>query len=110
MANIIKRKGTYFIMISGGYDINGKQIRHTTTFKPDPKLSEKQEKKALDKFVYEFEEKVKYKQKADSNITFEAFTKQYLENYAELQLAPKTIERYKSLFRRINIAIGHIKF
>jgi hypothetical protein len=60
-------------------------------------------------FRYEFEEKVKYKQKADSNITFEAFTKQYLENYAELQLAPKTVERYKSLFRRINIAIGHIK-
>jgi hypothetical protein len=53
--------------------------------------------------------KRKYKQKADSNITFEAFTKQYLENYAELQLAPKTVERYKSFFRRINIAIGHIK-
>jgi hypothetical protein len=95
---------------SKAYDISGKQIRQTTSFKPDTNMTEKQEKKALDKFVYEFEEKVKYKQKADSNITFEVFTKQYLENYAELQLAPKTIERYKSLFRRINIAIGHIKF
>jgi len=109
MANIIKRKDAYFIMISGGYDINGKQIRHTTNFKPDEGMTEKQEQKALRKVVFEFEEKVRYKQKSDSNITFEAFTKQFLENYAELQLAPKTIERYKSLFRRINIAIGHIK-
>ena len=110
MANIIKRKDAYFIMVSGGYDINGKQIRHTTNFKPDVGMTEKQEQKALQKVVFEFEEKVKYKQKSNSNITFEAFTKQYLENYAELQLAPKTVEWYKSLFRRINIAIGHIKF
>jgi hypothetical protein len=26
MVNIIKRKGTYFVMVSGCYDINGKQI------------------------------------------------------------------------------------
>ena len=109
MANIIKRNSSYFIMVSGGYDINGKQIRHTTTFKPEQNMTEKQKQKALDKFVYEFEEKVKYKQKADSNITFEAFTKQFMENYANTQLAPTTIQRYKSLFKRINIAIGHIK-
>ena len=32
-----------------------------------------------------------------------------MENYAELQRVPKTIEHYKSLFIRINIEIGHIK-
>jgi integrase len=52
---------------------------------------------------------VKYKQKANSNITFEAFKIQFLENYAKTQLAPKTVERYISLFKRITVAIGHIK-
>ncbi|MHB8963284.1 MAG: tyrosine-type recombinase/integrase [Saccharofermentanales bacterium] len=109
MANIIPRGNGYFIMVSGGYDINGKQIRHTTTFKPDPNMTDRQAQKALNVFVVEFEARVKQGRSVDANMTFEDFSKRFMEQYAETQLAPKTISRYKELFKRINPAIGHLK-
>ena len=59
MASIRKRKNTYQITVSKGRDISGKQLVETTTFTPDPAKTEKQNQKVLEKFVFEFEEKVK---------------------------------------------------
>ena len=109
MANIIKRKDGYYIMVSGGYDLNGKQIRHTTTWKPEPDMTERQTQKALNTFVVEFENRIKQGRSLDAGITFEEFSTRFLEQYAETQLAPKTVARYRQLFRRINPAIGHLK-
>ncbi len=109
MANVIPRGNGYFIMVSGGYDISGKQIRHTTSWKPEPGMTEKQTKKALNTFVVEFEISIKQGRNTDAGITFAEFSKRFLEQYAETQLAPKTVSRYKQLFRRINPAIGHLK-
>lgn len=109
MANIILRKNGYFIMVSGGYDLDGKQIRHTTTWKPDPGMTEKQTQKALNAYVVEFENSIKQGRSLDAGITFAEFSGRFLEQYAQTQLAPKTVARYKQLFRRINPAIGHLK-
>lgn len=35
MASILKRKDSYFIAVSCGYDQNGSQIRRTMTYTPD---------------------------------------------------------------------------
>ena len=43
----------YKITVSCGYDITGKKLREKTTFKPDPKLTPKQQEKALRDFVYD---------------------------------------------------------
>jgi len=109
VANIIPRGNGYFIMVSGGYDISGKQIRHTTSWKPDPGMTERQKQKALNTFAVEFESSIKQGRNTDAGITFADFSKRFLEQYAETQLAPKTVARYKQLFRRINPAIGHLK-
>ena len=109
MANIIKRNDGYFIMVSGGYDSSGKQIRHTCTWKPEPGMTERQEKKALNAYVTQFEREVKQGRSTDATITFAAFSERFMSQYAEVQLAPKTVARYKQLFRRINPAIGHMK-
>ena len=46
MASIRKRKDTYQITVSLGYDIYGKKILETTTFVPDHTLTPKQQEKA----------------------------------------------------------------
>jgi integrase len=42
-------------------------------------------------------------------ITFREFAEKWTKEYAERQLAPKTVFRYKELLERVNEGIGHIK-
>lgn len=44
MATIRKQEKNYLLRIFTGYDINGKQIVHSTTWKPKPTMTEKQTK------------------------------------------------------------------
>ena len=59
MASIEKRNNTYYITVSGGFDHNGKRIRHRTKFVPDPGLSPAKQRRELERFVFEFEDKAK---------------------------------------------------
>ena len=45
MASILERNGNYFIMVSGGYDSTGKQIRKTMTWKPEEGMDGKADRK-----------------------------------------------------------------
>ena len=112
MATIIKRKGkngtSYLIRAYSGYDINGKQVEKTTTYKPETGMTARQIDKAVQEAAVLFEKRVKDGIILDGNIRFIDFTKTWLQNYAFKQLAPKTIERYKSLLVKINMAIGNI--
>ena len=83
MASIRKRGNSYQITVSNGRRIDGSQIVETATFTPDPKRTEKQNQKALEKFVFEFEEKVKSGKFLDGEkITFQAFSDTWLSDYA----------------------------
>lgn len=59
MPSIRKRKETYQIIVSCGYDITGKKLTETTTFTPDPLLTPKQRERAVKAFAAEFESRVK---------------------------------------------------
>ena len=59
MASVRKRGNSYQITVSNGRDLTGKQLIETATFTPDPHKTDKQNQKALEKFIFEFEEKVK---------------------------------------------------
>jgi integrase len=109
IATVQKRNNSYRVRVSCGYDLNGKQIFKSATFRPDPNLTPKQEEKALNNFVLEFEKKVATGQVLDGNIHFADFAEKWFHDYAEVQLAPKTVARYKALMGRINAAIGNIK-
>jgi integrase len=109
MASILKRKDSYFIMVSVGYDSDGKQIRKTMNWRPEEGMTEKQIEKAVNEQAVLFEKKVLSGQVLDENVTFDEFTKRWLTDYAEVNLAPKTLERYKSMLERILPAIGHIR-
>ena len=109
MASIRERKGAYFIMVSAGYDSTGRQIRKTMTWKPEDGMTPKQVEKALNEQVVLFEKKVFSGQVLDGSVTFQNFTERWYRDYGEIQLSPKTLERYKAMLRRVLPEIGHIR-
>lgn len=111
MASIKKRGNSYFITVSNGYDVAGKQIRETTTYTPDITLTQKQQEKALQSFVFEFEQRVKNGDILDGKkITLEAFYYKWLNEYAKISLEPTTVEWYSKLFEtKILQSLGHLK-
>ena len=108
MASIRERNGAYFIMVSTGYDSSGKQIRKTTTWKPDEGMTPKQIEKALNEQVVMFERKVLSGQVLEGNVTFADFAERWVRDYGEVQLSPKTLQRYQAMLRRILPELGHI--
>lgn len=111
MASIRKRGDSYRVTVSNGRDVSGKQIIETATFAPDPSRTEKQNRKALEIFAFEFEQKVKSGKYLDGEkITFQAFSDTWLKDYAEQHLELTTIDIYKKLLRvHIIPIIGHLK-
>lgn len=104
----MKRGNSYLIRVSSGYTTDGKQIIKSFTWKPDEGMTGKQIEKELSRQEVLFEDKVKKGLSIDSSMKFENFTDIWLKEYAEKQLAPKTVVVYKGLLRRINQSIGHI--
>lgn len=99
MASIKKlttQKGvSYKITVSNGYDIHGKKIVKSTTYKPDSKLTPKQQEKAVEKFAMEFEEKVKNGESFDGDkMSFDLFAEKWLEDMKE-SLTYRTFTYYK---------------
>ncbi len=109
MASITERNGKYFIMVSTGYDSTGKQIRKTMTYKPEPGMTQKQIEKTVNEHTVMFEKKVLSGQVLDGGVTFADFSERWMRDYAEPNLAPKTLSRYKAMLKRILPEIGHIK-
>lgn len=110
MATIVKRKNSYLIQASCGYDINGNRIRQSMTWKPSPNMTVKQIEKELNRQATLFEESVKAGQIINGNIKFEAFANQWFEQIElEGNLKPLTIDKYKKMKERTYKAIGHLK-
>lgn len=111
MATIKERNGSYQITVSCGYDIQGKHLRETITFTPEPGLTPKKREKAVEDFARKFEEDVKNGIALDGRkITLKAFADRWLSEYAVQKLAPKTLEDYTNeLNKRILPALGHMR-
>ena len=109
MATIRKRNGTYQIRVSGGYDINGKQIIHQKTWKPERDMTPRQEEKELQKVAVMFEKQCADGQYLDGSVKFADFSKMWLVRYAEKQLRSTTVFNYKKMLETVNQYIGHIK-
>lgn len=106
MAGSIEKRGkdTYRLIVSDGYGIGGKRKRHTKTVKCKNKTEAQKE---LARFVVEIESGGNVKVQ---KMTFEAFSKKWISDYAEPNLMPKTIYVYKGyLDSKINPCIGHLE-
>ena len=109
MATTQKRGDSYRITVSCGYDLTGKQIRRTTTWKPEPSMTARQIERELARQVVLFEEKCKTGQVLDGNVRFADFAERWFADYAEKQLRPTTVAGYRKMMPRINAAMGHIR-
>ena len=108
MSTVTRRGNSYRIKVSCGYDINGKQIVQTKTWKPDKEMSEKQIEKEVQRQAVLFEESCKIGS-VTANIKFEAFAEQWFEEYARLNLRNTSYERMRRITHRVYPVIGHIR-
>ena len=108
MPTIQKRNNSYLISVSCGYDISGKQIRRTMTYKPESAMTAKQIEKEVQRQAALFEERCLKGQMLDENMRFSEFAAIWLQDRKN-ELRPRTYARYESMLPRINAAIGHIK-
>lgn len=108
MASYYKRGNSYVIRVSCGYNVEGKQVYQSMTWKPDKGMTEKQIEKEVNRQAVLFEENCKngFQSKA---VKFETFCEEWFAEYAKPNLRNTT---YSSLYhRRLRIykAIGHIR-
>ncbi|SDB15657.1 Site-specific recombinase XerD [Ruminococcaceae bacterium FB2012] len=108
MATIKKRGDSYLIRVSCGYDVNGKHMEQSMTWKPEAGMSEKQIKKELNRQAVMFEEAVNHGYKT-SAMKFQELAEEWFENYAKPNLRSTTYERMLQLTNRVYPAIGHLR-
>jgi hypothetical protein len=108
MATIQKRGDSYSIRVSCGYDSNGKQVIQSMTWKPEPKMTQKQIEKELNRQAVMFEEACNHGYQS-SAIKFETFAEEWFEEYAKPNLRNTTYERMLQLRGRVYAAIGHMR-
>lgn len=110
MASITKRKGSYFIAVSCGYDQNGRQIRRTMTYKPEANMTERQIQKEVQRQAILFEERVRNGEvSSDGRLRLADFVPMYLE-LAEKKLSPVVYEKYSRMLQICIVPmLGHYK-
>lgn len=108
MATITHRGNSYRIKVSCGYDINGKQIVQTKTWKPEEGMTTKQIEKEAQRQAVLFEESCKIGQ-ITASVKFEAFAEQWFDEYAKLNLRNTSYERMRRITHRIYPIIGHMR-
>jgi len=111
MASIRQRgKNSWQIIVSCGYDINGKKLTKPKTVKRPPGLTDKQWEKELKRIAIEFERQVETGDYYEpSKFTISEFIDKWLEEHGK-NLEVKTLYRYKGLLNgRIKAAMGHMK-
>lgn len=113
MAHIEKYTGksgiTYRITVAGGIDPQGRRIRHRTTFKPTPGMTERQMQKAAQRAAADFERSIEQGYVMDNRQTFAEYASYVMDLKQRTGAKIKTMERYNDMLLRINAAIGHIK-
>lgn len=109
MATIKKRNRTYKITVSCGYDINGRQIRKHLSWTPPDGMTERQEKKELQRQAVLFEEQCRTGQQLNGSIKFADFAEQWLNDYASMNVRENTVNSYRFYLSRVMPAIGHIR-
>lgn len=108
MSTIKKRGNSYQITVSCGYDLSGRQIRHTKTVTPPKNLTPKQAQKWVEKEAAIFEDDCNHGIVQNGNVKLEAFCSEWLK-YKKNELKTRTYIRYKDMMPRIIEAMGHLR-
>lgn len=113
MANIKKIEGkggvSYKITVFSGTDMQGRQVRHYRTWKPEPGMTARQMEKAVQRAAMDFERELELGYQADNRQTFAEYAEYVLSLKERAGIKPKTLYEYRAQLVRVNAAIGHMK-
>lgn len=110
MPGISKRGNAYRIIVSLGYDLQGKQIRKTTTFTPPVGTTPSKAEKLATAFAYEFEAKCRGMLSLNENIRFIELADWYFQQVAPLRLKERYLQSNQYLIQTYVIPeIGQLK-
>lgn len=110
MATIQKRKDSYLIRVSCGYDQNNKQVIKSMTWKPLPGMTERNIQKELKRVALDFESRAQNGDiVANQNLRLAQFIPQYF-TLMTARLSPLTQVNYKRIVEDLIVpALGNIK-
>lgn len=100
---------SYRIIVSDGMDLEGRQIRRVMTWTPTPGMSQHQIEKELNAAAVKFEEQIEYGYQLDSQQNLADYIRYVLDLKARTGIAPRTVDRYRTMTPRIFKALGHMK-
>lgn len=100
---------SYRIIVSDGLDLEGRQIRRIMTWTPTPGMSQHQIEKELNAAAVKFEEQIEYGYQLDSQQNLADYIRYVLDLKARTGIAPRTVDRYRTMTPRIFKALGHMK-
>lgn len=110
MPSIKKRGKTFRIMVSMGYDMNGKQIRKTTTFTPPDGVTDGKAEKLAKAYAYEFEKQCRGMTNFNENIRFHELFEWYYDQIAPNKLKEYTLETSRYILETYVLPyIGNMK-
>ena len=110
MASIRKRGSSYLIVVSMGYDYNGKRVKpQQKTVHPPEELTPKQVKKWLNEQAVLFERECRHTPQPVQQLTLAKYIDLWLTDIAPGKLAKSTIRRDRQDIERILPALGHYK-
>ncbi len=108
MATIRQRGDGYQIRVSCGYDVNGKQVIRTKTWKPDKKMTPKQIEKELNRQAVMFEEAC-VNGYMSSSTKLSDFLNRWIEEYAKKHLKLNTLDTMGQKVSRVHEELGHLR-
>ena len=100
---------SFKITVTHGRDLDGKQVRHNRTWKPEPGMTERQMQKAVQRAAVDFEREIEQGYQMDNRQTFAQYAEYVLELKERTGAKHKTLLEYRNLTRRIYPEIGHLK-
>jgi integrase len=101
---------SYRLIVSGGLDREGKQIkRRMLWIPPNRNISDQQMLKEATAAAYKFEEQIKNGYVLDNTQTFSEYAQYVLEMKERIGVKTSTLDRYIDMLPRINEAIGNLK-
>ena len=110
MASIRKRGSSYLIVVSMGYDYNGKRIRQQQkTVHPPEGLTPRQVEKWLNEQAVLFERDCRHTPQPVQQLTLAKYIDLWLTDIAPSKLAKSTIRRDRQDIERILPVLGHYK-
>lgn len=97
---IIRRGKSYTFTVAMGRDVNGKQIRKTTTFTPPEDITEKKADKLAKEEYVNFKNRCKGLWTFNENMRFVDLCEEYFKVYAPNKLKPITAYNYEKMIDR----------